>query len=70
MSSKQHRIYDNQEERVVDNQGKLKDIEEGHVVIETLEFQCLYFGKIISEKLVPTDNYAVGEKEVRFPLPF
>lgn len=29
-------------------------------MIEILEFQCLTFGKAISEKLVSADNYIAG----------
>ena len=38
-------------------------------MIETLVFQCLTFGKPISEKFIPTGNYIVGEEKYFFFLP-
>ena len=38
-------------------------------MIETLVFQCLTFGKPISEKFVPTGNYIVGEEKYFFFYP-
>ena len=54
---------------MVNNKEKRKGTKEGHIVIEILIFRCLTFGKAISEKLAPTDNYIVGEGKNLFPLP-
>lgn len=51
---------------MVNNKEKRKGTKEGHIVIEILTFRCLTFGKAISEKLVPTDNYIVGDRKKPF----